>query len=155
MSEILFATQCIRIKMDGYEVSETFLRINLRQSPLFRLQTLLPSFPWSILRFVFFASVGNRVRFVKFLVPGSDSEVEDYVAEWRPRLHFWRESVYIKIVRLIRTVGGRAYAMSHAAAEACTHSGWLQGVARVSACGISACSMWMMTRARSAISLHR
>jgi len=27
-----------------------------------------------------------------------------------------------------------AYATSHTAAEACTHSGWLQGVARVSAC---------------------
>ena len=41
-----------------------------------------------------------------------------------------------------------AYARSHTAAEACTHSGWLQGVARV-----WACSMWMMTTACSAISL--
>ena len=29
-------------------------------------------------------------------------------------------SVYVKIVRLIRNVGDRAYAMSQAAAEACT-----------------------------------
>jgi len=45
-------------------------------------------------------------------------------------------------------VGDRVYAMNHAAAEACMCRGWLQGVARV-----SACSMWMMTRARSATSL--
>ena len=44
--------------------------------------------PWTITR---------RVRFVKFLLPGSDSEVEDQGAEGivvlleRPRLHFWRE----------------------------------------------------------------
>ena len=57
-------------------------------------------------------------------------------------------NLYIKIVRVIRNVGDRAYAMSHASAEACTHSGWLQGVTRV-----SACSIWMMTRAHSAISL--
>jgi len=30
-------------------------------------------------------------------------------------------SVYMKIVRLIRNVGDRAYAMSHAAAAVCTH----------------------------------
>jgi len=33
----------------------------------------------------------TRVRYVKFLVPGSDSEVEDQGAEWRRRRHFWRE----------------------------------------------------------------
>jgi len=30
------------------------------------------------------------------------------------------KSVYIKIVRLITNIGDRAYAMSHAVAEACT-----------------------------------
>jgi len=42
---------------------------------------------------------------------------------------------------MIRNVGDRAYAISHAAAEACMCSGWLQGVVRVSACSTAACSM--------------
>jgi len=53
----------------------------------------------------------------------------------------------MKIVRLIRNVGDHAYATSHAAAERLA-AGPGTGIG----CSISACSMWMLTRARSAIS---
>jgi len=47
-------------------------------------------------------------------------------------------SVYIKIVRLIRNVGDRAYAMNHAAAELLAAG---RGTGIGLHCSISACSM--------------